>query len=201
MNILAICGSARPGGNTEFLLQEALAAAAAEGAETELFALAGKDIRPCLGCENCLKGGICIQKDDMQLLYEKLLAADGIIFGTPVYFYNMAAQCKTVIDRTMALGHGRRTLHNKAAGIVVVGGSQGNISAVKDLCFYFVSRKMLFAGYISAYGGAKGDVEDLPKCLAATRKLGKGMGKLVKMGFKYPPELPGSAIAYGTHTK
>jgi multimeric flavodoxin WrbA len=201
MKILAICCSPRKEGNTQILLNEALAAAKKAGAETELFHVAGKTIGPCLDCGACRKEGICAQKDDMQPLYDKLLAADGIIFGTPVYFYNMTAQCKAVIDRTVALGRPERNLHNKVGGIVVVGASQGNMSAVKDLGFYFVSRKMLYAGYISAYAMAEGDVKQLEKCLAATRDLGKGMVKLVKMNFKYPPELMMPAIAYGTHTK
>jgi multimeric flavodoxin WrbA len=201
MKILAICCSPRKKGNTEILLKEALAAAKKEGAEVEFFTVAGKTIGPCLACNSCRKEGVCAQKDDMQSLYDKLLAADGIIWGTPVYFYNMTAQCKVVIDRTIALNHPKRNLNNKVGGIVVVGASQGNMSAVKDLGFYFVSRKMLYAGYISAYAGAEGDVKQLEKCLAATRDLGKGMVKLVKMNFKYPKELMGHSIAYGTHTK
>lgn len=130
-----------------------------------------------------------------------MLAADGIIFGTPIYFYNMTAQCKIVIDRSIALNQPVRNLNNKVAGIVAVGASFGNISAVKDLAFYFISRKMLFANYVSAYGMGEGDVKQLPKCMETTRNLGKGMVKLINMGFKYPPELMGMAISYGTHTK
>jgi multimeric flavodoxin WrbA len=201
MKILAICCSPRKKGNTEILLNLALTAAKKEGAEVELFTVAGKTIGPCLACNACLEEGICAQKDDMQPLYDKMLAANGIIFGTPVYFYTMSAQCKAVMDRSIALNHPKRNLNNKVGGIVVVGASFGNISAVKDLGFYFVSRKMLYAGYISAYAMAEGDVKQLEKCLAATRNLGKGMVKLLKMDFKYPQELMGHSIAYGTHTK
>jgi multimeric flavodoxin WrbA len=201
MKILAICCSPRKKGNTEILLKEALAAAKKAGAEVEFFSVAGKTIEPCIACDACRKDGVCTLKDDMQELYDKMLAADGIIFGTPVYFYNMTAQCKAVMDRTVAFGHPKRNLHNKVGGIVVVGASQGNISAVKDLGFYFVSRKMLYAGCISAYGMSGGDVRQLPKCLEATRNLGRGMVKLVGMGFKYPRELMGPTFAYGTHTK
>jgi multimeric flavodoxin WrbA len=201
MRILAICCSPRKGGNTEILLKEALGAAKKAGAETEFFTVVNKTIGPCLACNSCRKEGICAQQDDMQPLYDKMLAADGIIFGTPIYFYNMTAQSKAVMDRTVAFGHPKRNLHNKVGGIVVVGASQGNISTIKDLGFYFVSRKMLYAGCISAYGMAEGDVKQLPKCLEATRNLGRGMVKLLEMGFKYPPELMGPVFAYGTHTK
>jgi multimeric flavodoxin WrbA len=201
MKILAICCSPRKGGNTEILLGEALEAAVKEGAEIELFSVAGKNIEPCLACGSCRKDGICVQKDDMQSLFTKMLAADGIIFGTPVYFYNMNSQCKAIIDRTTSLGHPDRNLAHKVAAAVVVSASQGNASALKDLGFYFYSRKMLYAGCVSAYGMAEGDVKQLPKCLEATRNLGKGIVKLVEMGFKYPPELMGPTFGYGTHTK
>ena len=201
MKILGICCSPRKKGNTEILLNEALAGAKKEGAEVDLFNVTGKNIRPCISCDACREKGYCAQKDDMQPLYDKMLTADGIIFGTPIYFYNMTAQCKTVMDRSVALSHPARNLNNKVGAIVVVGGSFGNISAVKDLGFYFVSRKMLYAGYISAYATAEGDVKQLEKCMTATRNLGKGMVKLVKMNFKYPPELMGMSISYGTHTK
>ncbi len=201
MKILAISCSPRKSGNTVTLLNQALVGAKADGADTELFTVAGKNIEPCLACRTCGKDGICAQKDDMQLLYDKILEADGIIFGTPVYFYTVTAQCKSIMDRTIALNHPDRNMANKVGGIVVVAGSQGNITAVKDLYFYFVSRQMLAANFISAYAGAEGEVEKLEKCMQATYNLGRVMTALVKMNFKYPLELMGRAIAYGTHTK
>ena len=201
MKILAISCSPRKEGNTVTLLNQALAGAKADGADVELFSVAGKKIEPCLACRACGKEGICAQKDDMQPLYDKILAADGIIFGTPVYFYTMTAQCKAIMDRTIALNHPDRNMANKVGGIVVVAGSQGNITAVKDLYFYFVSRQMLAANFISAYAGAEGDAEKLEKCMKATYDLGRVMVALVKMNFKYPLDLMGRAIAYGTHTK
>ena len=66
-------------------------------------------------------------------LGRKMLEADGILFGSPVYFYNITAQGKAVIDRTIALGHDGRALANKVGGVIVVGGSLGLVDAVKDL--------------------------------------------------------------------
>jgi multimeric flavodoxin WrbA len=201
MKILAISCSPRKQGNTEILLDEVLKGAQYEGAEVELFSVAGKTIAPCDACDSCRNTGICHIKDDIQPLYDKMLAADGIIFGAPVYFYNMAAQCKIIMDRTVALGHPERNLANKVGGIVVVGASLGNIDAVKDLYFYFVSRKMLAASYVAAYGMAKGDVKNLEKCMKAAYDLGRQVTALAKMNFKYPSEFNLPAIAYGTHTK
>ena len=122
MKILAISCSPRKQGNTELLLGEALQGAQDEGAEVELYSVSGKTIEPCDGCWTCTKTGECHIKDDMQELYKKLLEADGIIFGTPIYFYAMAAQAKTVMDRTMPLNRPERSLANKVGGVVVVAG-------------------------------------------------------------------------------
>ncbi len=201
MKILAISGSPRKDGNTVTLLNEVLAGAKQEGADVELFSVSGKTIAPCDACDSCIKKGICHIKDDMQPLYDKMVAADGIIFGTPIYFYNMAAQCKAIMDRTIALSHPERNLANKVGGIVVVGASLGNIDAIKDLYFYFVSRRMLAASYVAAYAMAKGDVKNLEKCMKAAYDLGRQVAALAKMNFKYPSEFNLPAIAYGTHTR
>jgi multimeric flavodoxin WrbA len=95
------------------------------GAQTELYRISDKDIKPCDGCSSCFKTGECPIKDDMPELCDRMLEADGIIFGTPVYFYNMTAQGKAVIDRTIVLGRPERSLANKVGGIIVVGGSLG----------------------------------------------------------------------------
>lgn len=196
MKILGLSFSPRAQGNTEILLGEALDAARQEGAETELYSIAAKNIKPCDGCWGCRKNGECHIKDDMQELYAKLLEADGIIFGTPVYFYNMTGQGKTVIDRTIALG-GR--MANKVGGVIAVAGSFGLVDAVKDLYFYMITRRMLPASFIAAYAGGKGDVKDLEKCMKATKDLGREIVKIAVSGFKYPEG--GTHIAYGTHTR
>ncbi len=196
MKILGLSFSPRKQGNTEILLGEALGAAKAQGAETELYSIAGKDIKPCDGCWGCRQTGECHIKDDMQGLYAKLLEADGIIFGTPVYFYNMTGQGKTVIDRTIALDG---KLANKVGGIVAVAGSFGLVDAVKDLYFYMITRRMLPASFIAAYAGGKGDVKDLEKCMKATKELGEEMVQIAAKKFQYPEG--GTHIAYGTHTR
>ena len=127
--------------------------------------------------------------------------ADGIIFGTPVYFYNMTAQGKTVIDRTMALGRSKKNLANKVGGIVVVGGSLGLVDAVKDLYFYMIVARMLPASFVAAYAAAKGDVKELPKYMQAARNLGKQVVKITEKKFRYPKDIEAPHFAFGTHTR
>ena len=173
-----------------------LKGAAEHGTDTELFSVSGKDIRGCDACYSCIATGECHIKDDMQEIYGKLLEADGVVFGSPVYFYNMTGQGKMVIDRTIALG-GR--LANKVGGVLTVAGSLGLADTVKDLYFYMITRRMIPASFIAAYGGSKGDVKDLEKCMKATYDLGKEIVKIAGSGFRYPEG--GTHIGYGTHTR
>jgi len=201
MKLLGLSFSPRKNGNTELLLDKVFSGARLLKAETELYRVADKDIKPCDGCGACFKTGACHIQDDMQPLYDKMLEADGIVFGTPVYFYNMTSQGKTVIDRTIALMRPDRSLANKVGGIVVVGGSLGLIDAVKDLYFYMVTRQMLPANFVAAYAANEGDVNQLQKCLQAAEDLGKQMTQLAEKKFTYPEEFKATHIAYGTHTR
>src|SRR3990172_13327350 len=99
MKVIGICGSPRKGGNTELLLREALESAASAGADTGLFTVFDKEIKPCDGCAACHRTGNCHIQDDMQPLYTQLQAADGIIFASPVHFWSVTAQVKIIIHR------------------------------------------------------------------------------------------------------
>jgi len=201
MKILAISCSPRKDGNTVAMLNEALKAAKAEGAEVELYSVAGKNHQPCEGCWNCVKTGKCKIKDDTALLFEKMLAANGIIFGTPVYFWGMTAQAKAIIDRTISLREPGANLANKVCGVVASAGSLGMADALKDFSYYIIQRQMLPANQVSAYIQSPEDLQKMPKCVKALKMLGQQMVALVKMDFKYPEEFAKGPGAFGTHTK
>ena len=200
LNVLGISASPRPSGNTATLLEKALAGARAEGAETELLSLAGKEIKPCDGCNACFTTGSCHIEDDMADVYGRMTAADGIIFGSPVYLYGMPAQLKALIDRTYAPPPGGGRLTNKVGGIVVVAGSVGVIDVVKDLYFYFAVKKMLPGGWLGAYATGKGDVENLTEGLKAAHELGRETVQIAAQGFKFPRGFQRVHFAFGTHT-
>jgi multimeric flavodoxin WrbA len=199
MKILGISGSPRKDGNTVAMLNEALNAAKAEGAEVELYSVAGKNIQPCEGCWSCIKTGKCKINDDMHTLIDKILAADGLILGTPIYFWGMTAQLKAVIDRTIPLGP--KNFNSKPCGVVASCGSLGMVDALKDLSYFIVQRQMLPANQVSAYLMGPEDLQKMPKCLDALQKLGKQMVALIKLNFKYPEEFAKGPGAFGTHTK
>ena len=196
MKILGISFSPRKNGNTVAMLTAALNAAKAAGVDVELYSIAGKTILPCDGCWACMKTGKCHIKDDVPELFDKMTAADGIIIGTPVYFWGMTGQGKTFIDRTLPLN-----LSNKVCGVVASCGSLGMVDVLKHLSYYIVQKRMLPANQVSAYLSKPEDLQTMEKCLKALNDLGRQVVALVKLDFKYPPEFPRGMGAFGTHTR
>jgi multimeric flavodoxin WrbA len=201
MKILGISCSPRKNGNTVAMLNEALDAAKKEGADVELFSVAGKNIQPCDGCWGCTKTGKCHIKDDVAVVQDKMIAADGIIFGTPIYFWGMTAQAKAIMDRTISLNTPARSIANKVCGVVASCGSLGMVDALKDYSYYIIQRRMLPANQVSAYLMGPDDLKKMEKCLKALNDLGRQMVALVKMNFRYPEEFAKGPGAFGTHTK
>jgi multimeric flavodoxin WrbA len=101
-NILVIASSPRRGGNSDLLCDQFIEGALQAGHQAEKIFLKDKQINYCTGCGTCFTRKKCSQKDDMAGVLEKMIAADVIVMATPVYFYTMNAQMKTLIDRTCA---------------------------------------------------------------------------------------------------
>lgn len=157
MRVLGITSSPRKNGNTEILMQKALEAAEKEGCETEMFRLSEKQVAPCDACGSCSETGKCVILDDMQELYAMLLKADGVIFGSPVYFGSVTAQGKAVIDRMFALLQ-KRELKGKVAGALVVTRRVGAIQARSLIYAVCIVHGMVVAGGAIGYGRELGDV-------------------------------------------
>lgn len=103
MNILIITGSAHKKGTSSYLADRFIKGATEAGHKICRFDAAFKNVHPCIGCDSCqTEGQGCVFKDDMQELNPKLLKADVVVFVSPIYYYNMNAQIKTVIDRFYA---------------------------------------------------------------------------------------------------
>lgn len=100
--VLILSSSPRRGGNSDLLCDQFMLGAKEAGNQAEKIFLRDKKINYCTGCSACYGSGTCAQRDDMAEVLEKMIAADVIVMATPVYFYTMAAQMKTLIDRTCA---------------------------------------------------------------------------------------------------
>ena len=185
MKVLGIACSPRKNGNTEILMNQALEAAGKEGCKTEIFRVSEKKVAPCDACGSCFETGNCVIQDDMQELYGMLERADGIIFGTPVYFGSVSAQGKAIMDRMFALLQ-HRALKGKVAGVLVVTRRVGAIQTRSLIYSFCIAQGMVVAGGAIGYGREIGDVItgvgggiDM-SAMEESRILGVSVAQLVK---------------------
>jgi multimeric flavodoxin WrbA len=102
-NVLILSASPRKGGNSDLLCDQFMKGATESGHQVEKIRVQDQSINFCKGCLACQSnGGECVQADDMGGILEKMIQADVLVLATPVYFYNMDAQMKVLIDRTCA---------------------------------------------------------------------------------------------------
>ena len=101
--VIVISTSFRPGSNSNALAQRFAEGAKAAGNEVEFISLRGKEIKFCRGCLSCQKTGACVFKDDVPAIMDIVLNADVVCWATPIYYYEMSGQMKTLIDRMNAM--------------------------------------------------------------------------------------------------
>lgn len=178
MKLLAIIGSPRPGGNTVYLVEQALGEAAKLGAQTEKIMLSQHQVNPCLGHKNCASFDTCQQSDDASWILEKFYQAAGVILATPVYWYNVPAQMKAFIDRNYFPYKHDQKAKARAVGIIVV----AEIEGIEDTLYtlkQFVDDRFDVDGdkrfIVTGYADIPGEVKDNPSLVDEARKLGRLM--------------------------
>ena len=125
--LLAIYGSPRVGGNSDLLLDSFVAGVKSPNWEITRLYVRELNILPCIACGECDKKGECPIKDDMQAIYPLLSQTDAMIVATPVYFYNVPAQLKALIDRCQLLWYknkGKKPVLFKPGYLITIGGRQ-----------------------------------------------------------------------------
>ena len=130
--ILILLGSPRRKGNSAILADEIAKGAKAGKAKVETVYLQGKDIKPCKGCMSCQQKGSrgCAIRDDMQQIYPKLLAADGWVIASPVYWFTVSAQTKIFMDRCFGLpAYGKDPFRGKRIAIAMTYGDEDPFSS------------------------------------------------------------------------
>lgn len=184
MKVLGVMGSPRSQGNTELLLDKALEGAREAGAEIEKVFVSKLKISPCLEIHACLEDGNCAIKDDMQLLYKKLLKADHVVFASPIFFYGITSQAKAIVDRCQALwvrryvlGMGKEDKRERRGVFISVGATQGEKlfdGAVLTVKYFFDAIGVKYAGDLLVRGVAnKGQIEERPTALQDAFCLGQ----------------------------
>ncbi|MBC7130808.1 flavodoxin family protein [Candidatus Bathyarchaeota archaeon] len=184
IRVVGIVGSPRIGGNTELIVNEALKAAEEEGCRTELIRLADKDIKPCDACLSCKKTGECRIDDDFKEIFNKMVEADGIIFGSPVYFSSATPQIMALAQRAGYVSQVRgRVFENKVGGPITVARRAGQNFTFAQLLFFFLHQGMIVPGstyWNMAFGREKGEVLKDEEGIETARNFAKKMVWLIK---------------------
>lgn len=97
--VVVLSTSLRSNSNSELLAKSFVEGSKESGNEVEYISLKNKDIRFCIGCLACQKLGHCVIKDDVTDIMDSVLYADVVVWATPIYYYEMSGQMKTLIDR------------------------------------------------------------------------------------------------------
>ncbi len=187
MKVVAFNGSARKDGNTAILIRRVLQVLEAKGIETELIQLAGEQIRGCNACRTCYstKNKRCIiEEDNVNAYIQKMIEADGIILGSPVYFSMMTPELKALIDRAFYVARANSDMFKRKVGAAVVAVRRaGGIPTFDAINHFFLISQMIVPG--SSYwnvgvGSKKGDVESDGEGMKTMEDLGKNMVWLLK---------------------
>ena len=123
--VVAFTGSPRKNGNTVTLVKEVIRGAEDAGAETTTFNLYDMNIKPCQGCLACRKTGFCVVQDDFQNMFKHIIDADVVVFGSPIYLWQITAQMKLLWDRLCGLFDENHKPRYAAKNLIMVY-SQGN---------------------------------------------------------------------------
>src|SRR4030042_1391362 len=179
--VLILAASPRNNGNSTILALKVAEGVKAAGGEADVVPLGKLKIAPCNACDACRakpEAG-CIVKDDMTPLYQKVRDAQGVIFATPVYWFNVSAQMKLFIDRTYAV-HGEEgyALTGKDIGVILTyededvfaSGGVNALRSFQDICAYV---KAHLVGAVQGSAGKAGDVQANVKLLQKAYDLGR----------------------------
>lgn len=184
MKVVAFNSSPRKDGNTNILINYAFRELETEGIQTELVSMAGKEIRGCIACYKCFenKNRRCaVEKDIANDCIEKMIQADGIILGSPVYFNDVTAEMKALIDRAGFVSRANGGMYlNKVGAAVVALRRNGAVYTIDSMNHFFLSGDMIIVGRGIGIGREKGEVEKDDEGIQLVKALGKRMAWLIK---------------------
>ncbi|RPI11445.1 MAG: flavodoxin family protein [Zetaproteobacteria bacterium] len=187
MKVVAFNGSARLDGNTAILLNTVLGELQREGIQTELVQLAKEHLQGCGACYRCFKekdGQCSIDTDPVNEYVAKMAAADGILLGSPVYFADVTANAKALIERCGMVARANGDLYQRKVGAAVVAVRRGGaIHAFNSLNHFFTIGQMIVVG--SSYwnigiGREPGAVSSDDEGLRTMQQLGQNVAWALK---------------------
>jgi multimeric flavodoxin WrbA len=184
MKVFGFNGSPRKDGNTFILMSKVFHELQKEEIETEMVQLSGKEIHGCIACYKCIenKDKRCAVKSDAANEYiEKMVEADGILLGSPVYFIDVTPEMKALIDRAGFVSRANGGMYkNKVGAAIAALRRSGAMHAIDSMNHFLLSQEIFIAGRAIAFGRDKGEVEKDAEGLQLSKSLGQRMAWLMK---------------------
>lgn len=187
MQVVAFNGSPRKDGNTAAMLKHVLQELEREGIQTELLQLADLKLRGCRACYQCFtaKNKHCALVDDgLNTCIDKMLAADGILLGSPTYFADLTTDLKALIERAGMTARANGEIFRRKVGAAVVAVRRaGAIHAFDSINHFFLISQMIVPGscyWNIAIGREKGEAENDKEGVRTMQILGQNMAWLMK---------------------
>ena len=186
MKVLGISASPRDNSNSDMLLRQVLSGASSAGAEAEYLRLCKFNISPCSACGACYGTGECPIQDDFQVVLPKILAADRLIFATPIFFMSVCAQAKILIDRCQCLWATKYILKRPIIGpretsrlamVIAVGGKKGGkaFDCIRLMMKYYLDTVDMgyFANLFVSNADEAGKIAENTNAMQEAVRLGK----------------------------
>lgn len=187
MKVLAINASARKDGNTAILINTVFKELNKAGIETEMIQLSGNIIEPCKACWACAGQKNCVhRKDIFREIFEKMIDADGVILGSPVYCANVSANMQAFLERASVvcdMNKGLLNTKHKVAAAVTAVRRGGALQAFDAMNHFFLNQEMIVVGstyWNMGYGQMPSDVLKDEECIANMHNLGENMSYVIK---------------------
>ena len=183
MKVVAVNGSPRKNGNTYQALNAMCRILNRYEIETEILSIGNQEIKGCMACGGCRKTGMCVYADETYRGWaEKLIQADGIILGSPVYYSGINGTLKCFLDRFFySCG---KEMRLKVGCSVAIARRSGNMPTFQQLNNYFLISEMIVAPsyyWNALYGAAPGEVLEDNEGMAVVKNLAQNMAYLLKM--------------------
>jgi len=187
MKVVAFNGSPRKDGNTFTLIKQVLAEIEKEDIRTELVQIGGKKIHGCIACFKCFANRdrrCSVNNDILNECLEKMIEADGIIMGSPVYFADLTAELKALIDRAGMVAIANNALFKRKVGAAVIAVRRaGAVHTFDSINHFFTIGQMIIPGssyWNMGFGLEKGEVASDLEGLQVMQTLGENMAWLIK---------------------
>ncbi len=187
MKVVGFNGSPRRDSNTAILIRRVFDELEKEGIETEMVQIAGENLPGCRACYQCWVNADrkCVQKgDNLNSYAEKMIEADGIILGSPVFYADVTAGMKALMERSSFVAKANGNMLRRKVGAAVVAVRRGGqLHAFETLTNFFLINEMIVPGssyWNFAFGLEKGDVEKDEEGMQTMATLGKNMAWLLK---------------------